>query len=290
MLGFVQCQRLVLVATLLAAGATARATLVAYDGFEDYTPNATINGANGGNGWAAAWYSEATVRITNAALAYAQGDVVVAGGSQALAILPSGAQIKDNHANRPLPATSATVYFSLLFQASPGTGLTDDDFIQCILNDDADQNNAGSLGMRNATGASAGNDGFFARIRNNTADFGSNTLIKAAAGQTYFLVGQYAISGAHGSNYDTMRLWVNPLTLTEPLLAHATVAIDAVTGQVNYLTFRTAFMEAGDYFLVDELRIGTTYASVVPEPASIVLFALGGLGLCRAFRRRATPT
>jgi hypothetical protein len=42
---------------------------------------------------------------------------------------------------------------------------------------------------------------------------------------------------------------------------------------------------AGTKFLVDEIRMGTTFGDVVPEPMTIALLGLGGLGLIRSKRK-----
>ncbi len=42
---------------------------------------------------------------------------------------------------------------------------------------------------------------------------------------------------------------------------------------------------AGTKFLVDEIRLGTTFGDVVPEPMTIALLGLGGLGLIRSKRK-----
>ena len=84
---------------------------------------------------------------------------------------------------------------------------------------------------------------------------------------------------------ETFSLYVNPTPgAAEPTMADAMLSFDL--GAQNGLAFNSG---NGASVSFDELRIGTTYASVtpanpVPEPASAALVACGGLLLLR--RRR----
>lgn len=104
---------------------------------------------------------------------------------------------------------------------------------------------------------------------------------------------------------DSAYMWLSPDPLVEPNIANAQAAIlSSDTNSFNYDgigSFRpfvgsqqgTAgmgnFRPAGG-LLLDEVRIGTTYAAmtgtvVVPEPASLVMLVLGGLALALRIRR-----
>ena len=110
---------------------------------------------------------------------------------------------------------------------------------------------------------------------NGQADSG----IAAVTGQTTLLV----LRADFTSGIDKFTLYVNPTPGGAEPLAGAgkqDVDIGAVTGLTLYST--------GAYS-VDEIRVGTTFADVVPtvpEPSSVIMLAIGVGGLA-AFRRRA---
>ena len=99
---------------------------------------------------------------------------------------------------------------------------------------------------------------------------------------------------------DSAYLWLNPNPLVEPLIANADVTIlsgDTNARDLSDLDFIRPFVgnnQTGTnarpfaVIVVDEIRLGTTYADMtfVPEPASCLLLVLGGLALCVRRGRR----
>ncbi len=127
------------------------------------------------------------------------------------------------------------------------------------------------------------------------------TLVSnAVAGQTYLIVAEVNVNGM--SPIDPVTYWVNPTDLSSVGGLNGSTSIQ---GTVNTYSFQgsstgngdftrlnyAAYDYTGDAFF-DEARLGTTLASiapaatVVPEPTSLVLTALGGLSALGAFRRR----
>lgn len=270
----------VLLLVSLAAATPANAALLAYDPF-DYAVG-DLTGNSGGTGWSAAWAARTEMDVVAASLSYSKGEITASGGSAAAQITSLIGSAQDNVANRTFAPQTGDVYFSVLFK--PAAGLDTNDFLQFIVNDDTDLHNAGSVGLRNST-----ENGFFARIRTSSADTNAKSNVQAVLGNTYLLVGKFFKSA--GGSYDKMSVWVDPQTLAEPA-ASATVMSSSGSATVSYLTMRTSDMEVGDQFQFDELRIGTTWADVVPEPATLTLLALGavvaalrGRRPCRAFPR-----
>ncbi len=97
------------------------------------------------------------------------------------------------------------------------------------------------------------------------------------AGTTYLVVMRYDI----GNSKTT--LWVNPTSESDTNFAQATDTTTNV-GMVNAFMFRQGGTDKmGDYD-VDNLRVGTSFIDVVPEPAVAGLLAVGSLRLLK--RRR----
>ena len=277
--------QIVTVLACLALSTTARATLIAYDGFESYTSDAVLSTNSGGTGWLTNWSSVSSVKVVTTAspIAYTNGAVTINGGTLAAeAADPAGnlGVALDNVASRSFATQTGTVYFSFLFRAESGSGA--DDFIQFSLNNDTSITNSGSIGdLSNVSGTNT----FASRIGGTSGGSSVNSTTSVSDATTFFLVGK--ISKTSTGNYNRMELFVNPTTLTEPGVVSATQNADSGTAAISHFTLRISNLETADQYRFDELRIGTTWADVVavPEPATYAAFA-GGLGLMIAALRR----
>jgi hypothetical protein len=266
-------------ATMLAlcAPRRAEAALVAYEGFESYTADAALSGGSGGTGWTANWAAVAGVNVKAATLSYSNGSVVVAGGS-----LSGGVDDATNSASaasRSFAAQTGTVYMSLLM-AMP-VGLSTDDFIHFMFNDDTVNTNSGGFGKINQTDARLG-----ARIGMGNGGGTTNSTVSLTGTDTFFLVGK--ISKVASTNYNRLDFYINPSSLTEPVTANAVSSADSGISTINFFSMRTVALDALDRVQFDELRFGTTFADVLPEPTTGVLMMLGAvlLGSRRAPRAR----
>lgn len=262
-----------LLAFCLLAGA-ASAALIASDDFEGYTPGG-LNALNGGTGWGGAWSANPEVSVVTNTLSYSSGTVSLNGGSQALQFVPNegGSAINDGIISRALGSSqTGTVYFSMLFQDSINPNLPDNDFIQWGFDTGTGNPNA-SIMRRNGT--------FQSRSTTTTSNSEDST-ITSTVGSTYLLVFKATKSGA---NYDSISLFVNPDSQTEPGTPDAEATANSGLSSFDNFLARSAFHEDGDSFLIDELTIATTFAEVVPipEPSSALL---GLLGLIPLLRRR----
>jgi hypothetical protein len=114
-------------------------------------------------------------------------------------------------------------------------------------------------------------------------------------GETIFIVGSYeTVAGAQN---DIARLWINPnpTTLGDPLFSPLTTPptiVDNTTGAGTDIGIASILLRqsAAPHLTLDELRIGTDWASVtVPEPAAwaLLLASLGGTACVRRMFYRA---
>ncbi len=73
---------------------------------------------------------------------------------------------------------------------------------------------------------------------------------------------------------------MNPGTLAEPSPS-ATFTLDSGISTLAQLIIRTASLDAGDAYVMDELRMGLDYAAVIPEPSCAVLLCAAAMVITR---------
>lgn len=256
--------------------------------YESFTGAAgtTISGTSGGLGWTTAWSSAFASRVNfvNQSLNYSAGQVAISGGNSALEISGPAGNGGDLVANREFANQSGTIYFSFLFRTSTSAGLSND-FAQFGL-DSANVNPHVSVGHTSTGANDTTNTEFFARSDTSSSNF---TGVDTVANQTYFLVARVT----KGTTYNQVDLYVNPTTITEPVLASASIMGNSTLTGLDTFVLRMARLEPADRYLIDELRITTSYAEAIglPEPASLTMFALGAAGLAAwGWRRRGRTT
>lgn len=256
----IACRSLVSVAlAVMLGGSFARADPLMYDGFEDGVQGG-LNGQNTGTGFSAAWGAVANAVVTSEVqLSYSNEWVFVDGGTNTMRLQSTSA---DPVYTRAFPTQNAnTLYFSCLYM-SPTINNSEDDFY--------------SWGF--STANSAVTAGLLSRKVGALHPFGirhggSNSMMPAPAtalaNQTYFLVFKaWKSSPGPGNAYDRLALFVNPATTNEPATASHTVN-STQAAAFSYFNCRTSGLDAGDTYYLDELRIGTNYASVVPVLSSL---------------------
>ena len=152
----------------------------------------------------------------------------------------------------------------------------------------------------------AGTGGYFAHFRDTGNGFRARlfaTTVGAAPGSFRLAInnGSTPISATFGTDlslgssyqavvrYDlgtvSTTLWLNPLLETDP----SVTASDVVTGiSVSTVSLRqsTASGNGMGTLTVDNVRVATSFAEVVPEPSSLIVFGLGGLLGLFALRRK----
>ena len=193
------------------------------------------------------------------------------GGTQAVEIAFNPAEgngITNGILSRSLAsAPSDTIYMSMLFRDTMNSDLTTCsqtpcDFVQWGF-DDGTENPQASIIRRNGT--------FQARStiiwKRNSVDSG----IAAQLEETFLLVFKAEKSA---TNYDSISLFVNPDSLTEPGTASAVSSVDSGLSSLDNFVSRSAFHELNDAFQLDHIQIGTQWGDVVaavPEPTTLLL-------------------
>ncbi|MDY0170190.1 MAG: PEP-CTERM sorting domain-containing protein [Thermoguttaceae bacterium] len=257
---------------VMIAPRVSAAPINAYEGF-DYDPG-SLSGANGGTGWTTAWTTASTSYLSSiivdpgSALRYvnAAAGIDIDGGNRALQLSAiQDTTFRDAAYRAYEPSTAggepaADQYYSFLIQ--PVSGLSDTG---------ASNDSARVLTIRSGSvmGTGIGSASQFVGRDGDTAGFtnsgpGSST---PTMGETFFMVFRISPADATGTQWENLTVWVNPTS---------SVAFDGsadfrrattipASGTPNEIVFRLGNLELGDTFLIDELRVGSSYASVVPS-------------------------
>jgi hypothetical protein len=216
--------------------------LLAYDGFS--YPAGGLSGNGGSEGWGGVWTTQASrenANVTAGTMTYSDGT---------LSLLTSGNKVTTTGNSRnwrvlnsPLAVNQATpeLWISFIARAnSTGSG-----HVGIALADGSEAAEIVTLGK----GASVPNWGF--------AGIANSAQSSTAATTEAFLVYQF-VYGPDGTA--TARLWVNPSLAGPPTGAPA-----ATTTLSNFSFDRIRVSSAsGNFGDIDELRVGTSFASVAP--------------------------
>lgn len=269
-----------------------RAATVAYDGFDSYAPGAQLEsgmdgspgtGLNGGTGFTSPWNIDdpfkTRVTVSTQPLNYSNGQISIQGGTSA--VLFGDAADSNQLLSRAFAPQTGMLFFSFLYRTQ-NPPATSEDFVQVGFSDVTTGEPKASIGSANTAQGNGAPPQFFARVPNAGTSVLSGIVFQKDT--NYFLVGK-ASKTAGSATFNRIDLFVNPTTLLEPAATSATSTAAAGSGVGTFanLIVRTARQDAGDAYFVDELRIGTTYLDVIPEPgAATMLMAAGGCVLgCR---------
>jgi hypothetical protein len=271
-----------------------RASMIASDNFESYSSGTMAAGLNGGTGFNAAYTSDnsGASSIATQSLSYTNGALTVSGGNQDLQVIPAttangfdsnaGGNIDNSTLDRTFPTQSGTtVYFSFLLRANTGA-TSNNEFFQVGLSN----GNAEPVLSVGASGSSASAFDFFIRDPSGSGGQATSTTVMSPA-TTYFIVGKASITGANGSNYNRIDLYVDPGS-TEPVTATVSRVANSGIASLSSFNIRTTRFASNDVYSVDNVLIGTTYADVVntPEPGTLAMAGAALFGFGARQRRR----
>ncbi len=184
-------------------------------------------------------------------------------------------------------STGATLYYSFLFKVDDLTGLTSDSNNRTVFSLGTGSKSAGTFSIAldedNSSAYNVGLDG-----SNKGIATASRDSVEYSTADTLFVVVEYIPKGGHPGD---ARMWVNPDSAS---FGGAAPLTPTLTDAGGYLTDATALYLDTQYshpaiWSVDEVRVGTSYASVtpIPEPGTLVFVLLGSLTFVFSlFRRR----
>lgn len=252
----------VIVLAISSTLAARAGTLIAYDGFA-YTSGSSLNGQNGGSGWAGGWSTPGGLDATISAPGLSFGGIGGADGAATTAGFQppnqgSSVAFWSRDLAAPLGADGTTVYLSFLLQPDAGAGFY------------------GGINFGN----------LFIGVSGNQVDYGlegpANDLslsnVAAVPGQTVLLV----LEAQFLSGNDQLSLFVNPTPgQAQPATPSATKS-DLDVGTVTSIVINNY----GGYS-TDEIQIGSTFASVtsVPEPSFRWVLLVGVASMAGLKRR-----
>jgi len=247
---------------------SSRASLIVSEDF-NYSAG-ELNGQSGGSGFTGAWTANTAVtEVQSGSLTFTRGDGYTYSNPGGKLELIGNA---DNAAQRTLSSAFSGDTFYVGFLLNVAGSLDNNDFGAGWFN-----NVDGiGLGLKANQGNGSGSYDVFARAKYdssapNAGAYHQNLTI----GTTYLVVAQFSktTSGA-GNPYTTANLWVDPVYASSGTPdATLTQSGSGLSSSVSSFGFRSANLDAGDKVYYDMLRIGDTWADVVPVPESTTMIA-----------------
>lgn len=242
------------------------AVVIAVENFEELAPG-ELHESFSGTGFSTTqpWQAQMDItEVVNPAVSFENG------GSRALRLTGNN----NNAVARDL-GVNLTETFFVSYQIRHESGDQNSNLFSALWLGEGVYIGAPSFGVKVNQGPTAGNrEDFMGRISGRQEAYGPSQLMTSTTSTVhdYLLVAR--VSKEEGSaSYNRLEFWVNP----SPSDASTPQGIS--TGSINVesidrIGFRTVNFN-DDSFLIDNLRIGTTFADVViPEPTTMLLLPL----------------
>jgi hypothetical protein len=233
-------------AAVTTVTSAADAGLVAYDGFGN-GPMSNLAGSTGGTGWTNAWssYGDNLTKIAGAGLTYPGLDTTSGG-----AVTPVGGGTWPNSQyarSYALPQGTTAIYVSFLMRDDAGFGMWGG-------------TSFGTYPYEVTVGSPLGYYSYGLMLSEGLGDVSNYPLL---TGTTTLVVVKISKNAGAGITY---RLYVNPaIGQSEPGGPAAVLSVNAVQTLPSTLS-----IDNGTGFTTDEIRVGTTWASVLPpEPTCL---------------------
>ena len=245
--------------------ASVSAALSVYEPF-NYTAAANLSTLNGGTGFSGAWANVSpTATIAASGLTYSGLTVV----GNAATTAAASAVSQNRSLTTTLGANGTTTFFSFLYNPSATTTTRNGEF--------------GLIGAANLyIGRSSTTDTTHYVLETGTAGAGTGqqaTTVTASSGTTVLMV----LRADFATGNDTFKLYINPSNAAEPASAAATLSSIDLGASLSTIQINGSLG-----FSVDELKIGSSYADVVPESSTWgSVIAVIGVG-CIAWLRHRT--
>lgn len=267
-------------AAWLAGAGWGRAQISGYDGFEEYAAGAQLesgsNGAAGtglagGFGWSGGYdvnnAIKSRVKVENRSsspVVYENGGVRIYGGVRALRLWDNanGTPVLLRKLGRELPAVAGvSVWFSVLFRTNNADPLVDQDILQVGFDGEAmpvPGNPRLSVGVGTIGTTAPRPFRLFAAADTGATVFDGSAGVAAVT--TYLLVGCIR---NNGFVHNRVELFVNPSSLLEPPEPSAVSEAASGPAVLSRLLLRAVDLDVNDVYVLDELRVGFSYESVV---------------------------
>ena len=246
--------------------------LLAQDSFESYSPGA-LSGLNGGEGWAGSWVGPGgdieIVDVSNALVYTCVSGIEVLGGDKAVKCTGSSSSFTA----RELTAARdySLTYISFLLRSD---GTIENNLNQLLVH--GTDVPAGVEGVRAGLSSAPGHSINDADERyhlgiDNTALYDGPDL---SVGTTYFMVVECIGNGSNA--WTGARLYIDPTSpfYPESVFTNSLMGASSVS-DMAILAIRKSNIGSSTQMYIDEIRVGNTWASVIPLSSVAPLADLG---------------
>ena len=238
-------------------------TPIVVENFEKLDVGALSGQGPAGDGWTGAWAATKTSsQVVEKKLEYRKGKIRIDGGNHALRVSqddrPAVSRTFEKHGDSP-------IYMGFLFNGHfPANAQR---ILGVYLNGNTGSADKGTVGTDLFWSSGKANATIYAY---NTTPVRGSCTTASSPDETHFVIVKMTANGYDewGQNgYANCYIYVDPSTLEEPEKADAQ-ASTARSGAYYFdkLYMRLYSFKAEEYAFVDEIRVGSTWRSVIPDP------------------------